>query len=239
MDQRWLQWSTSSLLPALKAGESGGENLEFRLPCSSKKMFKTATDTFGTQRHDYAPNASQWQPASIGCAVSELCKKCKGGVSGKLFSSVTRYDKGSRLAADYHSLPRPLRDKLETLAQRAEMNVDKGDCEVHGSSQADNWKVYARRVRWTWLPCRKRRTISVCVAVVLDTKFGPWYDVTVPPCSFQNSTGRLCWKNVSQGCFHTSTTTHCVLSQRYFPPGLPSRTCFIVPSHAVDSGTPV
>ena len=39
----------------------------------------------------------------------------------KAFSSVTRYDKSSRLAAGYHSLPRSLRDKLETLAQRAEV----------------------------------------------------------------------------------------------------------------------
>ena len=35
----------------------------------------------------------------------------------KAFSSVTRYDKSSR-QADYHSLPRPLEDKLRTLAQR-------------------------------------------------------------------------------------------------------------------------
>ena len=38
---------------------------------------------------------------------------------------VVRNDNSTRLAADYHSLPRPLRYKLETLAQRAEVMLTK------------------------------------------------------------------------------------------------------------------
>ena len=43
----------------------------------------------------------------------------------RAFSSVARYDKSSRLAGDYHSLARPLRHRLETLVQCAEVLLTK------------------------------------------------------------------------------------------------------------------
>ena len=62
-----------------QGGKSGGNNLEIRLPCSSKNVQDCKNRHFGTQRHDRAPV----EPTSLGCAVSDLSKKCRDEVSGE------------------------------------------------------------------------------------------------------------------------------------------------------------
>ena len=57
------------------------------------------------------------EPASIGYKIAELCKKCKDEVGGEC-STVSQSMKKKQ--TDYHPLPRPLPDKLETLARHAQ-----------------------------------------------------------------------------------------------------------------------
>ena len=75
-------------------------------------MFQTASDIlvrhFGTQRHNHVPKASQSIDRVRGSRTLREVQSARHGGS-------------SRLAADFHSLPRPLRHELETLAQRAEV----------------------------------------------------------------------------------------------------------------------
>ena len=75
VDQRWLQW-VNKLSLALKAG-----NLNKKLRISITLQQQKYSRVQPTQRHDCVPNAPA--PASIGCAVSEFCKKCRNEVSGK------------------------------------------------------------------------------------------------------------------------------------------------------------
>ena len=100
MDQRWLQL-VNKLLPALKAGNPKEKTWNFDYP-GAAKMFNTATE-----RHDHVRNASQRSQHRSGARFQQRRGQWKA------FSSVARYDKISRLATDYHSLPRPLRDKLK------------------------------------------------------------------------------------------------------------------------------
>ena len=58
-----------------EGGKSGGTNLEFRLPYSSNNIQDC-------NRH-FALHHTRHSGASIGCAVSEACKKCKDEVSGR------------------------------------------------------------------------------------------------------------------------------------------------------------
>ena len=74
VDQRWLQW-VNKLFSALKAGNQE-ENISNFDYLAAAKMFKTATVRLSTKNVTVAP-------ASIGCAVSELCKKCEDEVSGR------------------------------------------------------------------------------------------------------------------------------------------------------------
>ena len=109
MDQRWIQWD-NNLLHAVKAGDPEKRIWNFIYPAAAK-MFKTAAETLG---------------ASIDLARGfRTLQEAQRRGQWRAFSSVTRYDKSSRLAANHHSLPRPLRDKLETLEQRAEVLLTK------------------------------------------------------------------------------------------------------------------
>ena len=72
---------------------------------------------------------------------------------------------------------------------------------------------------------------------VLDTKFGPRYDVTAF-CPHQNSTGRLRRKCVAGMSSPSRQRAHFVLFQNHFPQCFHRKlasSCL----HAVDSGTPV
>ena len=79
-----------------------------------QKIFMTATDALGLNR--VTMNYTRLSGASIDRmrGFRNLQEMQRRG-QWKAFSSVTRYE------ADYHTLPRPLRYKLETLAQRAEV----------------------------------------------------------------------------------------------------------------------
>ena len=85
---------------------------------AAAKMFKTATDTLGLSGMTTGTKVTV-EPATTGCAVSELCKMPRRGY-WKAFSSVTRHDKSSRLAVDCRFPARPLRNKLGTLGRRGE-----------------------------------------------------------------------------------------------------------------------
>ena len=114
-------------------------------------------------------------------------------------SSVTRDDKGSRLAADCHSTPPTLRNMLGRLARRAEALFD-----VFGGAGFLATPTNHLGMR----------------GFVLDTKFGPRYDLTNPLVLTRIR------QDVSAGKV-TGMITHFVL----FPnlsPVLPSQTCIIV-----------
>ena len=102
MDQHWLQWANQAPAPA-QGGESEGQNLEFDHRAAAR-MFQTATDTLGLvgmtmyqTRHSEASN----DRVSGFRTLQEVQRRGQW----KAFSSVTRDDKSSRLAADYRSLP--------------------------------------------------------------------------------------------------------------------------------------
>ena len=81
------------------------------------------------------PNTSQWSQRRSGAGSQNSEKGAKRG-QRRALSSVTRYDKCSRLAADCHSLPGPLRNKLEHSR-----DVPQSDCKSSGS-QTHDWKEY-------------------------------------------------------------------------------------------------
>ena len=118
-DQRWLQW-INKLLPAFKAANLKEQDWNFDHPAAAK-LSETATDASGLN------DMTMYQTRHSGASIGQW----------KAFNSVTRYDKSSRLAADYHSLPRTLRNKLETLAPRAWVSL--------------TWQLQVRRLKNTCL----------------------------------------------------------------------------------------
>ena len=103
--------------------ESGGENLEFRSPCSSQYV-QECNRLFGTQRHDHARNASQWSWHRSGAQFQNFAR-CSKARSMESFSAVWQdTDKAVVWRPTTTLSPRPLRDKRETLALRAEVVVD-------------------------------------------------------------------------------------------------------------------
>ena len=120
MDQRWLQW-VNKVLPRLKEGNPEERICSFDYPAAAK-MLKTATDSLEVS------GKTMYQTRHSGASIDrvrglrtlqQVQKRGQWGGRGGGFSSVARYDKSSRLAADYHSLLLTLRNKLETLARRA------------------------------------------------------------------------------------------------------------------------
>ena len=93
--------------------------MESRLPYSSKDV-QDCNRLFGTQRHNI--------DRVRGFRTLQQVQK-------RSMESFQQRRK-KRQKHDYHSLPRPLRNKQETLARRAEGLLMIG-------SQAHDWKVYA------------------------------------------------------------------------------------------------
>ena len=56
---------------------------------AAAKIFKTATDTLGTQRHDYVPNAPQWRQHRSAAGFGTLQKVQRRG-QWQVFNSFTR-----------------------------------------------------------------------------------------------------------------------------------------------------
>ena len=156
---------------------------------AAAKMSKTATGSLEVNGMTICQTRHNGQ-ASIWCAVSELCKKFKKRGQWRAFSSVARYDRSSRLEADCHSLLLPLRSF---------------------SSQVDDWIVYARRVRWTWLPDKSDESSGFALLCTV-TNFGPRYDVPKPIVLTRIRQDVSAGKCVA-GMIFTSTTAHFVLSQ--------------------------
>ena len=59
-----------------QSGKSGRKNLEFRLPCSSKNI-QECNRRFGTQRHDYVPNAPQWSQHRSGARFQDFARSAE------------------------------------------------------------------------------------------------------------------------------------------------------------------
>ena len=95
----------------------GGES-RFDYPAAAK-IPKTATDSLELS------GMTMYQTRHSGASIDRvrgfrILREVQKRGRWRAFSSVARYGKGSHLAADYHSLPLTLRNKLETLARRAE-----------------------------------------------------------------------------------------------------------------------
>ena len=185
---------------------------------------QTATVSSGSQQPGNVPNASQ-EPASIGCAGSELCKKFRNDVNGEL-SEVSQDT--SKKQSSGGRLPLPL---------------------SHAPKQAGNTRATCRCVVGRTLvnpPAHKRMICKYMLDVfggagflaqttdhlclreyVLDTKFGPRYDVTKPLVLNRIR------QDVSAGKCVAGMTTHFVPSQSFL-----SQTASPW-SHALCSGTPV
>ena len=120
-------------------------------------MLKTAIDPLGLSGNQ--------TPASIGCAGSGLC------------SAVSQDATSGRLAADNHSFL-TLRNKLETIARRAENLLVRRVWDhqlikhMTGKHIVDVFVVLS-----TW---QKRRDHVGLLCCVLDTEFDAWCDVTKP-----------------------------------------------------------
>ena len=166
IDQRWLQWEIWNCLEAPNMFQTA------TLPSSSKHV-PHGNRHFWTQRHDSVPNASQWSQHRSGTRSQNTARNAKTrSVEGVQQCHKIR----QKQAADYHSLPRSLRDKLKTLAQRV------------GVEETKRFQVQ---------PVHKRMTGKSLIDVfsgsgflsqatsllglrvhVFDIKFGPQYDVT-------------------------------------------------------------
>ena len=90
----------------------------------SAKMFKTATDNLGLSGMTMCKTRHNGAGIDRVRGFRTLQEVQRRG-RWKAFNSVTRYDKSSRLAADYHSVAHSLQDKVETPAQRSQGIVDK------------------------------------------------------------------------------------------------------------------
>ena len=94
----------------------------------------------------------------------------------RAFSSVARYDMGSRLAAVYHSLLPTFRNKLESLERGAE-GLLIGRLRSH--QLTSGWLESIRSTCLVDLAFGPKRQIILGLhCCVLDTKLGPRYDVT-------------------------------------------------------------
>ena len=87
-----------------------------------------------------------------------------------------------------------------------------------------------------WFHRKKRHHLGMR-GHLLDTKLGPWYDVTRPLVLTRIRQDVLRWNMCRKDDF-ISTTTHFVLSPNYFRQCL-HRKLAASCSHALDSGTPV
>ena len=106
------------------------------------------------------------EPASTGCAVSEFCKICKDEVSEERSAVSQDTTKSTSLAADYHSLPRPLCNRLEVLLTASpaahKRMIGKSMVDVFGRNDALTKATH-------WLGLRGH---------VLVAKVGPSWDVS-------------------------------------------------------------
>ena len=114
--------------------------------CGSKDV-QGSNQRLGTQRHDYVPNTSRWSQHRLGARFQNSWKKCKDEVNEKR-SAVHKKGQKQSSGGSPPLSPAPATETSwkETLARRAQ-----GMLIETISSQADEWKVCARRVRWTWL----------------------------------------------------------------------------------------
>ena len=192
--------------------KSGGADLEFRLPCSSSDV-EDCNRLFGIQRHDHVLNTSQWNRYRSGAGFQNFPKSAKKEVSGE--RSAVSQDMTNAVAwRPTATLPRPLRSKLETRA------TCRGIVDEATASAAAHKRMTGKYVLGV---CggsgflAKAANHFVLRGYVLDTKFGPRYDVTKPLVLTRIR------QDVSAGkCFAG------VIFPKLFPPLLPSQTCFIV-----------
>ena len=134
---------------ALARTQGRGTTLEFQSPCRSTKCSRRQPTLSCTKRVTV-------EPASIGCAVSELCKKCRDEVSGWR-SPVSEDTTKAVVLRPITSVSRSHSHKVETCATcRSIVNRAFETCSLD-------------LVSW-----RKRLRGSL-----LDTTFGPRYDVTM------------------------------------------------------------
>ena len=106
MDQRWLEWSSSSSPHSRSEIRERKSGISITL--QQQKKFKAATDTLGLS------GMIMFQTRHSGASIDRVrgfgtLQEVQRRGQWKAYRSVTRYDKSSRLEADYHSLPRPLR----------------------------------------------------------------------------------------------------------------------------------
>ena len=136
-------------------------------------MFKTATDSLGLNGmtvHQTRHSAASIDRERGFRTLQEVQRRGQ-------WSSVTRYDKSRRLAADYHSLPR-LRNKLETLAQRAEVFLTKAT-ESPAAHRRMTGKYMIDVFGGSGFLTKVTNQLGLR-GYVLDTKLGARYDVTQP-----------------------------------------------------------
>ena len=137
-------FNVNNLLPGSRLGPED-RNLELRLPCSSNPGIVSLGLSCMTMYKTRHSGASLDRVRGFG-SLQEVQRR----VSGRLSAVAKDATKSSRLAAHCHSLPRPLRNKLKTLARRVE-GLLMGVIGNPSAPQADDWVMYGRCVRWTWL----------------------------------------------------------------------------------------
>ena len=131
----------------------------------------------GTQRHGPGASARHSGASIDWVRGSRTLQEVQGRGQWKALSSVIRYDKSSRLAATTTLSAAPAPSQAGNTRATSRGIVD-SNCKS-GGSQTDDRSVFARCVRWSWFP--PKNDDDCCLRdCVLDTKFGPRYDVTKP-----------------------------------------------------------
>ena len=130
---------------------------------------ETALASMSQQAPGHVPNRSQWSQHRPGTQFQNNAKRVKK------FQQCRKIRPGQSPFRRLR-LSRPLRNKLETLARRVE-GLLIGRLRIHISSQADAWKVYAQRVRWTWLLGEGVKSFRLAWPCA---RHGAKYDVTEP-----------------------------------------------------------
>ena len=140
-------------------------------PCSSKDV-QHSNRFLTAQRHDHAPNASQWGQHRSGARVQNFARSSKTRSMESFQQCRKRRQKQSSGALSLS------RCKLETTARRAQATVDTATV----SPSSHKWMT-AKYMLDVFGGARflARTTNHLGLrGCVLDTKFGPRYDVTKP-----------------------------------------------------------
>ena len=210
-----------------RAGFNGSKKLLPQLKCGNLTDHSGISTTL-PQQNCSIQQPTPWDSAAFPCAKHVTVVPAFDRV--RVFPTLTLLEIPKR-GRWHHSLLRPLRDKLETLVQRAEVLLTK----------AILVPAVQKRMSGRYLLDVFGGSGFLATAANHLGLRGHWSQVRrgKAPCSHQNSTRRLRWKLRHRNDFTSPPRQHTSCSSQSYIRHCGHRKLASLCSHAVDSGTPV